>query len=108
VPEGATPFPLGTDQDCAQAVQSGRTDFSGWLSSSTTVDAALKAGTPMVTVGDPVFYEALAVAFDITVPDNDDLVARIDAIVAEMHADGTLSTLSEKWFEGLDLTKVAE
>ena len=55
-------------------------------------------------VGDPVFYEPLAVAFDKTVEDNDSLVAAVDAIVGEMHADGTLSELSQKWF-GADLTK---
>jgi polar amino acid transport system substrate-binding protein len=32
-PQGAVPYPLTTDQDCAQAAQSGRTDFVGWLSS---------------------------------------------------------------------------
>jgi ABC-type amino acid transport substrate-binding protein len=57
-----------------------------------------------VTVGDPVFYESLAVAFDNGVADNDSLVAAVDQIVGDMHADGTLKTLSEKWFGGLDLT----
>jgi polar amino acid transport system substrate-binding protein len=103
-PTGATVFTLSTDQECAQAVQSGRTDFVGWLSSSTTVDQAIKAGTPMVTVGDPVFYESLAVAFDNQVEDRASLVAAIDAIVQSMHDDGTLSELSKKWFDGLDLT----
>jgi polar amino acid transport system substrate-binding protein len=103
-PAGATFFPLGTDQECAQAAQSGRTDFVGWLSSSTTVDQAIKAGTPMIKVGDPVFYESLAVAFDNQVEDRASLVAAVDAIIASMHADGTLTELSEKWFDGLDLT----
>ena len=30
-----------------QAATVGRNDFAGWLSSSTTVDGAIKAGTPM-------------------------------------------------------------
>ena len=51
VPEGATATTLKTDQDCAQSAQSGRRDFDGWLSSSTTVKAAIDAGAPMVTVG---------------------------------------------------------
>ena len=97
-------FTLSTDQECAQAAQSGRTDFVGWLSSSTTVDAALKAGTPMVKVGDPVFYESLAVALDNQVEDRASLVAAVDAIVQSMHDDGTLTELSKKWFDGLDLT----
>jgi polar amino acid transport system substrate-binding protein len=103
-PEGVTPFPLETDQLCAQAAASGRTDFAGWLTSSTTAQAAIDAGSPVVPVGDPVFYESLAVAFDNTVADNDSLVATVDQIVADMHADGTMRALSEKWFGGLDLT----
>ena len=56
-----------------------------------------------MAVGDPVFYEPLAAAFDKTVEDNDSLVAAVDAIIGEMHADGTLSELSQQWY-GMDLT----
>jgi polar amino acid transport system substrate-binding protein len=101
-PTGATAFPLTTDQDCAQSVQSGRSDFTGWLSSADTVEAALAAGTPMALVGDPVFFESLGVAFDNTVADNDSLVAAVDRIIAEMRADGTLLTISQAWFGGKD------
>jgi ABC-type amino acid transport substrate-binding protein len=62
------------------------------------VQQAIDAGTPMVTVGDPVFYESLSIAFDNQVPDNDSLVAAVDRIVGEMHADGTLQQFSQKWF----------
>jgi polar amino acid transport system substrate-binding protein len=105
-PDGATPFPLETDQDCAQSVSSGRSDFEGWLSSSTTVDSAIKAGTGVVKVGDPVFYEALAVATDKNGADHDALSAALDKIIGDMHADGTLTASSMHWFDGLDLTVV--
>jgi polar amino acid transport system substrate-binding protein len=104
-PAGATAFPLETDQLCAQAIASGRTDFDGWLSSSTTVDAAIQAGTPVVLVGEPVFYESLAVAVDKNGPAHAELLTELDRIVAAMHSDGTLTSLSKKWFGGLDLTK---
>ena len=104
VPQGATATTLKTDQDCAQSIQSGRHDFQGWLSSSTTVDAAIKGGAPFATVGDPVFFEPLAVAIDKKSPPHAELLAAIEKIVADMHADGTLSAFSKKWFEGLDLT----
>jgi ABC-type amino acid transport substrate-binding protein len=84
-------------------VQSGRADFTGWLSSSEAIDAALKAGTPMQLVGDPVFYESLGIAFDNTVADNDSAVAAVNIILDEMRGDGTLLALSQKWFNGLDL-----
>jgi polar amino acid transport system substrate-binding protein len=103
-PEGATAVTRTTDRDCAQEWGLGRRDFDGWIASSTTVDDAIADGLPVVNVGDPIFYEPLAVAFDKAVEDNDSLVAAVDAIVGEMHADGTLSELSQRWY-GADLTQ---
>lgn len=95
---------LSTDAECAQSIQAGRTDFSVFLTSATVIDAAIAEGLPVVKVGDPVFSEDLAVAFDKNSElNNDTLVARVSEIVAEMHEDGTLSELSEKHF-GVDLT----
>ena len=104
VPAGAKVTTFSTDTECADAIAAGRTDFEGWLTSSTTLAAAIKAGAAFVNVGDPVFYEALAVAMDKSAEAHDDLLAEIDRIVQEMHDDGTLTTFSKKWFEGLDLT----
>jgi polar amino acid transport system substrate-binding protein len=104
VPAGMKVTTLKTDADCALSVKSGRKDFEGWLSSSTTVAAALADGTPMINVGDPVFYEPLAVATDKTGPAHAELQAALVQIVKDMHADGTLSTFSKKWFDGQDLT----
>jgi polar amino acid transport system substrate-binding protein len=102
-PEGITLVSLDTDRNCAEAWQAGRQDFEGWLSSSTTVQGAIDAGLPVKAIGDPVFGEPLAVAFDRSGPDPSDMVTRVDAILAEMREDGTLKALSEKWF-GADLT----
>jgi polar amino acid transport system substrate-binding protein len=103
-PAGATATTLDTDRLCAEAWRAGRSDFEGWLSSSTTVQAAIDEGLPVVAVGDPVFYEPLAVAFDKSGPDPSDMVTRVNQILEEMRADGTLKQLSEKSF-GLDLTE---
>jgi polar amino acid transport system substrate-binding protein len=116
-PEGAVATTLKTDVNCADAWRSGRTEAAGWLSSSTTVEGTIAAGYDVVKVGDPVFFEPLAVAFDNTVEDNDSLVAAVDQIIGEMHEDGTLSEMSLYWFcndgsypcenseeNGLDLT----
>ena len=103
-PEGATATTLDTDRLCAEAWKAGRTDFDGWLSSSTTVQDAIDDGLPVVAVGDPVFFEPLAVAFDKSGPDASDMVTRVNEILAEMHADGSLKAMSEKWF-GKDLTE---
>lgn len=103
-PEGSVATTLPTDRQCADSWASGRSDFEGWLSSATTVQAAIDEGLPVVAVGEPVFFEPLAAAFDKGVEDNDSLVSAVDEIFGEMHADGTLRELSLKWF-GEDLTQ---
>lgn len=103
-PDGVLSTTFSTDTECADAVIAGRTDFEGWLTSSTTLDASIEGGAPFVLVGDPVFYEALAVGLDKAGPPHDLLLAAIDDILGEMHADGTLSASSMEWFNGLDLT----
>ena len=103
-PEGAQATTLDTDRLCAEAWKAGRTDFDGWLSSATTVQDAIDDGLPVMKVGDPVFYEPLAAAFDKSGPDPSDMVTRVNEILAEMRDDGTLKAMSEKWFDGLDLT----
>ena len=95
---------LKTDALCPQTWASGRNDFAGWLSSSTTVDGAIAAGLPVVKVGDPVYFEPLAIAVDKSGPATTDFVAALKTIVDGMHADGTLTQLSQKWFKA-DLTK---
>jgi polar amino acid transport system substrate-binding protein len=102
-PAGATGTTLPTDRKCAESWQSGRHDFDGWLSSITTVADAVADGLPVKAVGDPVFFEPLAVAFDKSAPEHSMLVSTVNQIVADMHADGTLSELSTKWF-GSDYT----
>ena len=108
VPEGVEAVALETDALCAEAIGAGRDEFTGWLSSSTTVQQAINDEVPIVTVGDPVFFEPLAVATDKSGPAHEQLQAALDQIVADMHADGKLTELSEKWYGGLDLTKAAE
>ena len=103
-PEGAQATTLDTDRLCAEAWKAGRTDFDGWLSSATTVQDAIDDGLPVMKVGDPVFYEPLAAAFDKSGPDPSDMVTRVNEILTEMREDGTLKAMSEKWFDGLDLT----
>ena len=108
VPEGATAVALETDALCAESIQAGRTEFVAWLSSSTTVQQAIDDEVPIVTVGDPVFFEPLAVATDKSGPAHAELQAALDQIVADMHEDGTLTGFSEEWYGGLDLTKTDE
>ncbi len=59
---------------------------------------AKKNGYPIKVLGDPVFYEPLSVAIE---RGDDELAKNISAAVTAMKADGTLSTLSKKWY-GVD------
>jgi polar amino acid transport system substrate-binding protein len=51
-----------------------------------------------------VFFEPLAVATDKSAPAHDALMAELDRIIEEMHSDGSLTALSEQWFDGVDYT----
>jgi polar amino acid transport system substrate-binding protein len=75
------------------------------MSSLLTLKEAEESGTPIKIVGDPLYYEPLAVAIDKESPANPKpLVKEVSKIVEEMHEDGTLTKLSDKWY-GYDLTK---
>ena len=105
VPADITVVPLETDQECAQAIAAGRTDFAGYVTSQSVVNANIAAGLPVKQLGDPVYSEDLAAAFDkSSTLDTTSLRAEVDKLFTAMHADGRLSTLSNNWF-GEDLTQ---
>lgn len=92
-----------TDSTALENLQVGRLDAV--LTSLTTAEGAIKAGKPLKLLGNPVFYEPDSIAVDKGArADPSSLVAAIADAVKAMHSDGTLSTLSKKWFDGLDLT----
>jgi polar amino acid transport system substrate-binding protein len=88
------------------------------LGDGTRVDAVMTAsyiaqgyiddGNPVKIVGEPLYGEPLAIAFDKSSDlDGTSLAEAVDGIVADMHEDGTLSGFSEKWYPGADVTKVS-
>ena len=75
------------------------------ITSSTVAQGYINEGNPVKIVGDPLFYEPLAVAIDKSSDlDPASLAEAADQIVADMHEDGTLTEMSKQWFDGLDLT----
>lgn len=105
--DDATVKGYDTDTTALQDLSIGDgTRLDAVITSSTTAQGYADAGNPVKIVGDPVFYEPLGVAMDKSSElDSTALVEAADEIVAEMHEDGTLTELSEKWYDGLDLTK---
>ena len=111
--EGAPPFEYKVDPGEIRSYETDTNAFDDLrigdgarldavLSALPTIKEAIDAGYPMTVVGDPVFYEPLAVATDKGDPEFD---AKLEEIVDNMRADGTLTELSKKWY-GVDLTTV--
>ncbi len=91
-----------TDTTALEDLANGRLDAV--ITSVTTAQGYIDAGNPVKIAGDPVFYEPLSVGFDkSSEPSSESLFEAVDGIVDEMHSDGTLTALSEKWY-GSDLT----
>jgi polar amino acid transport system substrate-binding protein len=62
----------------------------------------LDRGDELTLVGSVLRTERMAVAVQ---QGDDDLKEQIDAALAAMRADGTLKSISEKWFDGQDITR---
>ena len=90
---------LPTDNECIQAVNSGR-KFDAIVANANGLADAVKTGAKIrILDGPPIFTVSVAFALDKSGPDDKALVALLNEIVTEMHADGTLSKLSTKWLE---------
>jgi hypothetical protein len=74
------------------------------ISALPTLEEAIDTGEAIRVVGGPLFTEELAVAMLKDAPlDSTSFVQRVSQIIQELHADGTLTSLSNKWY-GTDLT----
>ena len=104
-PAGVKDVPLSTDQECAQSINSGRTDFLAYVTANTVVDQNIAAGFPVVKLGTPIYRESLAAAVDksSSLP-IDSFVAALNTAITAMHSDGTLTNLSMKWYQ-VDMTQ---
>jgi polar amino acid transport system substrate-binding protein len=102
-----TIVPFDTDTDALDQLALGdgvRCDAA--MTATPTIDQYVQDGGTVKGVGDALYDEPLAIAFDRNAPiDNQSLVDAVSAIIEEMHADGTLTALSEKWYEGEDITQ---
>jgi len=77
------------------------------LTAQPTGAGVIADGFPLKQLGEPVFFEYLAGAIDIaSTPDPESFVQKVTDIINELHADGTLLTLSNKYY-GIDLTTAA-
>lgn len=77
------------------------------LTAMPTGQGAIKDGLPLKQLGDPVYFEYLAGAIDKAAPlDSVPFAKKVTEIINQLHTDGTLVTLSNKYY-GLDLASAA-
>ncbi len=77
------------------------------LTAQPTGQQAITNGKPLKQLGDPVFFEYLAPAFDRNSTLSPlSFIAKVSDIIAGLHKDGTLLQLSQKYY-GMDLTTAA-
>lgn len=77
------------------------TRLDGMVEGLPAILAAIKSGYPIKVVGEPIYYEPLALAIDRGDQEFNDKLAQI---IADMKADGSMTALSMKWY-GVDYTK---
>jgi polar amino acid transport system substrate-binding protein len=78
-----------------------RKRLDGVMTAAPTAQQAIAAGQPFQITGKPFFYEDLGMALKKGEPD---WLALLDYAVKTMHEDGSLTTMSTQWYNGLDLT----
>ena len=96
---GAVVKAYATDTDALSDLSNGTLDFV--LTAGPTGQQAILDGQPIEASGTPLFYEKLGIA---VAQGESDWVKLLDYAIAEMHRDGSLSDLSKKWYDDLDLT----
>jgi polar amino acid transport system substrate-binding protein len=75
------------------------------FTSTTVIQGFIDDGQPVQFLGDPLYLEPDAIAIDKSAPaDPTAFTDAVSQLVEDMHADGTLSELSNKWF-GVDYTQ---
>jgi polar amino acid transport system substrate-binding protein len=81
--------------------------LDGVITAQPTGQEAIDNGRPLKQVGEPLYFEYLAPAFDrASSLDPTSLIDRVSEITRQLHEDGTLLELSQKHY-GIDLTSAA-
>jgi polar amino acid transport system substrate-binding protein len=88
-----------TDADAFPDLRNGNLDFV--MTAGPTGQQAILEGQPFDFSGAPLYYEDLAFAIN---QGEGDWLQMLNYAVNQMHEDGTLTEMSKKWYNGLDLT----
>ena len=95
VPAGIKVTTLPTDNECVQAITAGRT-FDGTAANENSLANAVKENQPIRILEDsvPTFTISVSPALDRSGPPTAEMLTVLNKIMADMHADGTLTKLS--------------
>ena len=88
-----------TDADAFPDLANGNLDFV--MTAGPTGQQAILSGQPFEFSGKPLYYEDLAFAIK---QGEADWLSMLNYTVQTMHKDGSLTTMSKKWYNGMDLT----
>jgi polar amino acid transport system substrate-binding protein len=88
-----------TDADSFPDLANGNLDFV--MTAGPTGQQAILSGMPFEFSGKPLYYEGLCFALK---KEEADWLAMLDYAVQTMHSDGSLTAMSKKWYNGMDLT----
>jgi len=95
---------LPTDNECVQAYGAGRT-FDALVANENSLDNAIKQGAALKILQiPPPFVVQVSFALDKSGPDTTAMLALCNKIIADMHADGTLTKFSMQFLDK-DVTK---
>jgi polar amino acid transport system substrate-binding protein len=105
VPAGIKVTTLPTDNECVQAITAGRT-FAGTAANENSLSNAVKENQPIRILEDsiPTFTISVSPALDKSGPPTAEMLTVLNKIIADMHADGTLTKLSIEHL-GKDVTQ---
>ena len=105
-PSGLEIAEYSTDMDAVQDLALGDgVRLDAVITAVPTIQGAIEEGIPIKYLGMPAFYEPLVFALDRSRGPSDKMVEELNDILADMHEDGTLTELSEKWY-GVDITTI--
>jgi len=104
-PARTTVVTYDTDELALQDLAAGDgVRLDGVLTALPTIEAAIARGMPLRVISPPVFDDSSAIALDRESPvQSAPLLWAITGIIHDMHRDGTLSRLSQKYY-GIDIT----
>jgi polar amino acid transport system substrate-binding protein len=105
------PPPMGVDivsylydQEAVLALAVGDgVNLDAVMSSQLFLQGAMDEGVPIKYLGTPAFSEPIVMALDQDRGPSDEMIAALNAIIADMREDGTLTAISIKWLD-IDVT----